>query len=106
MTSRLKQRLGGVLIALLGACGTAHVWYTAFHEGLFFEKASGMFPAFFVLGGALILFPGYREERIARGEDISGMQGWKLLTLRWRIVLIVALGVGIGNYILLSQMVD
>ena len=42
-----------------------------------------LFPAVFVLGVALILFPGYKEERIARGEDISGLQGWQLITPRW-----------------------
>jgi hypothetical protein len=106
VTPRLKQRLGGCLIALLGAWGTAHVWHVALHEGLFFEKASGLFPAFFVMGVAAILFPGYKEERIARGEDISGMQGWKLLTPRWCAVLILSLTVGIGDYILLKMRVD
>jgi hypothetical protein len=82
------------------------VWHEALHESLFFEEASGIFPAFFVMGLALILFPGYKEERTARGQDISGMQGWKLLTLRWRVVLIIALAVGIGNNILLKLRVE
>jgi hypothetical protein len=58
------------------------------------------------MGLALILFPGYKEERTARGQDISDMQGWKLLTLRWRVVLIIALAVGIGNNILLKLRVE
>jgi hypothetical protein len=106
VTPRLKQRLGGCFIALVAAWGTVYVWHEALHESLFFEEASGIFPAFFVLGLALILFPGYKEERTARGEDISGMQSWKLLTLRWRVVLVVALAVGIGNSILLKLRVE
>lgn len=102
MTPRLKQRLGGLFIALLGAGGTALVWYTAVGRGEFFEKASMVFPAFLVLGVALIIFPGYREERIARGEDISRLQGWQLLTPRWRWILVVGILVGLGNYFLLD----
>ncbi|MBO0860792.1 MAG: hypothetical protein J2P21_20365 [Chloracidobacterium sp.] len=62
------------------------------------------FPAFCVVGLGLILFPGYREERVARGEDISKLDGLKLITARWWGILVVALVVGIGNYILISSM--
>jgi len=41
--------------------------------------------------------PGYREERLARGEDISVLRGWQLLTPRWRWVLAVALAAGIAD---------
>jgi hypothetical protein len=63
-----------------------------------------LFPVFFVPGLAWVLFPGYKEERIPRGEDLSGMQGWQLITLRWWAVLAVAFGAGVGNYILLSSL--
>lgn len=90
-------------MALAGAWGTFYSWYVATREDLFFEKASMLFPAFCVLGIAATIFPNYKEERIARGEDISGLQGWKLLTPRWRWVLIVALIVGFGNYLLIRS---
>ncbi len=83
MIPRWKQQLGGVLIALLGGGFTAWSWYTALNEGYFYRKASMLFPAFFILGVGLIIFPGYKEERIARGEDISEMKGWELITPRW-----------------------
>ncbi len=82
------------------------MWQVALHESLFFEEASGLLPAFFVMGIALILFPDYKEERIARGEDISGMQGWKLLTPRWRVILFIAIAAAIGNNILLKLKVE
>jgi hypothetical protein len=103
MDPRLKQQLGGCLISLLGAAGTIYAWYVALHERLLFEKATATFPAFFVAGVAVILFPGYKEERMARGEDISGLHGWQLLTPRWRGVLGVAVAVGILDYILLDR---
>jgi ABC-type Fe3+-siderophore transport system permease subunit len=96
--------LGGFLFAVLGAGFTAWSWCMATREGYFYGKASMLFPAFFVLGIALILFPEYKEERMTRGEDISGMRGCQLITPRWWVILAVAFGAGIGNYILLSSL--
>jgi hypothetical protein len=101
MVPSAKQRFGGCLIALLGALGTADVWYNAVHDGLFFEKASFLFPVFFVVGIAGLFFQGYKEERLARGEDISELRGWKLLTTRWRVVFVLSLVLGFGNYLIL-----
>ena len=104
MVPRRRQQWGGFLIALLGAGLTAWTWCTAPSEGYFYRKASMLFPAFFVLGVALILFPGYKEERMTRGEDISGMRGCQRITTRWWVILAVAFGAGVGNYILLSSL--
>ena len=103
MVLRWKQQLFGLFMALLGGIFTAWGWYTALYKGYFYPKASMIFPCFCILGLALIFFPGYREERIARGEDLSGLSGLKLLTGRWWAILLVALVAGFGNYILLSS---
>lgn len=63
-----------------------------------------IFPAFFIIGLGLVFFRGYREERIMRGEDISQLQGLKLLTARWRIILAIALAAGALNFYLLSSL--
>ncbi len=99
---RWKQQFGGLLLALLGAGFTAWGWYTALYRGYFYPKASVFFPALFMVGLGLIVFPGYREERLARGEDISQLQGWRLITRRWWTILVVALAVGGTNFILLK----
>jgi ABC-type Fe3+-siderophore transport system permease subunit len=104
MMPRWKQQVGGLFMALLGAAFTGWTWYTALYQGYFYPKASMLFPACFVLGLGMIVFPGYKEERIARGEDISRMQGWKLITARWWAILIVALVAAGANYILLSSL--
>jgi hypothetical protein len=104
MVSRRRRQLGGFLFAVLGAGFTAWTLCTAPNEGYFYRKASMLFPAFFVVGVALVLFPGYKEERITRGEDISGMRGYQLITPRWWVILVVAFGAGFGNYILLSSL--
>ncbi len=101
---RWKQQLGGLLMALLGAGFTAWGWYTALFRGYFYPKASMLFPALFIVGLGLTIFPGYREERIARGEDISRLQGWRLITARWWAVLVVGLAAGGANLILLESL--
>ena len=104
MVFRRKQQLGGLLMALLGAGFTAWGWYTALYRGYFYPKASMLFPAVLILGLGLICFPGYREERLARGEDISRLQGWRLITTRWWTILVVALAAGGANLILLESL--
>lgn len=44
-----------------------------------------------------MLIPGYREERIARGEDVSRLQGMQLITPRWWAVLALALAAPLAN---------
>jgi len=100
---RGRQRVGGALIALLSAGFLAWTWYTALTRGYYYRKAALIFPAFLVLGIALLAIPGYREERVARGEDVSGLQGMQLITPRWWAVLATALAASFVNWFLLSR---
>jgi hypothetical protein len=95
--------LGGALIALLSAAFVAWTWHTALTRGYYYPKAAMIFPAFLVIGLALLAIPGYREERIARGEDVSRLQGSQLITPRWWAVLALALAAGFGNWLLLGR---
>lgn len=100
---RGRQRLGGLLIALLSASFLGWTWYTALTRGYYYPKAAAIFPAFLVIGLALAAIPGYREERIARGEDVSRMSGMELLTPRWWAVLALALAAGFANWFAIAQ---
>jgi hypothetical protein len=71
------RRLGGLFIAALGGLLSWLAHGLAQRERLLL-KAGLLGPAFFIMGLGLILFPGYREERIARGEDISRLEGYGL----------------------------
>ncbi len=102
MVPRRKQQLGGLLMVLVGGGFTGWTWYTALTGEYYFRKASMLFPAFCVLGLGMILFPSYKEERLARGEDLSGLSGAQLLTPRWWIIVVLALMAGFGNYLMLS----
>lgn len=102
MIPRRTQQLGGALIAAVGGGFTAWGWYALLTKGYYYRNASMLFPAFCILGLSLVLFPGYREERLARGEDISGLSGSQLLTPRWWAILGLALAAGAGNYALMA----
>lgn len=96
MTLKLKRLIGGpIMIAL----GLGLIWLTedmAVQAGRVPVRGGAFGPAVVVLGLAMLVMPGYREERIARGEDISGLTGAKLITARWWAVLVVALAAGLG----------
>ena len=104
MIPRATQRWGGILIALFSGGFTAWEWYTLLHRGYFYDQPSVVFPAFLILGLGLILFPGYKEERLARGEDISELTGMQLLTPRWWGILVCALVAGFGNFLLMRTL--
>jgi hypothetical protein len=97
VVSRGRQRLGGAFIALLSGAFVAWSWYTALTRGYYYRKAVLIFPAFLVIGVALLLIPGYREERIARGEDVSRLEGMQLITPRWWAVLALAIAASLAN---------
>ena len=61
--------------------------------------------ALFVMQIGLLIFGGYRSERLEKGEDISNLTGLQLLTPRWWIILVLSIIGGIGNVILLYQTV-
>ena len=83
----------------IGAGFTIYRWYAAAHGSVEHTgRADAIFPAFAVLGAALVAIPGYRDERVARGEDISTLRGTALITPRWWSVLVVALAVAAINF--------
>jgi len=101
MTSRSVQQFGGAIIALASGWVSLWAWREPLTNHPLFLKGAVLFPAFTVLGLALIISPGYREERMARGEDISALRGCRLITPRWWAILVLALFVGIGHLMLL-----
>ncbi len=101
MISRSVQQLGGAIIALASGWVSLWMWHGPLTNHPLYLKGAVLFPAFTVIGLALIICPGYREERIARGEDVSALRGCRLITARWWAILVLALIVGIGNLTLL-----
>ncbi len=100
--SRRGQQIFGLIMFGASLAATIWVWWTAFSQGYFYMYPSMIFPAFAVVGVGLILFPDYKAERRARGEDISEMEGIKLLTVRWWAILVIALVCSFANFIFLK----
>ena len=88
-----------LVVSLAGVVG---IWYMAFSKGYFYPYAAMVFPAFAFVGLGLIVFPNYKDERIARGEDISELSGTQLLTMRWWAILVIGLLAGFSNLLLLK----
>jgi hypothetical protein len=89
--SRLAQGVAGLFIAALGTWMTWLAWHQTVRDAEFSLRASFLGPAFVVLGLGLAAFGGYREERLARGESLEGLEGMQLLTPRWWGVLVLAM---------------
>lgn len=103
MYSRKQQQLGGVFIFLIGAGFSLWNWHNLLVQGYYYPKAALLFPMFVIIGLALAVFPGYREERLAKGEDISKLQGMRLITPRWWVILSAAVAAGGLNWYLLVR---
>lgn len=82
---------------------TIYSWYAVTSQGYFFARPSFLGPAFTCVGLGLLIFPSYRQERLARGEDISRLKGVCLLTTRWWIILIISIVAGLLNTFLIIR---
>ena len=96
--SRRKQRAFGAFMATLSLGFIIWSWNTALTRGYFYPKAVFIFTAIAVIGLALMAVPGYKEERLARGEDISEVRGYRLITPRWWAILILAITASLFNF--------
>jgi len=101
----MARRGVGLAMAIASAWMTNQAWIQARRDGAFSMLAALAGPAFVVIGLGLVLFKGYRQERLERGEDITQLQGMDLLTPRWKAVLGVALGAAAINYAMLTGLI-
>jgi hypothetical protein len=101
--SRLAQGVVGVCIAAMGGWLTWLSWHQSVRDAEFSLRASMLGPAFVVLGLGLAAFGGYREERLARGESLEGLDGFNVLTTRWWVVLALALAAAAAYTVALWQ---
>jgi hypothetical protein len=103
MVSRRNERLGGLFIATIGAFMTIWTWQAASERAQYSLMAAIGAPAFTIIGIALLFVPGYRTERLERGEDLDLLSGWALITARWWGILAIALGSGFINLAILKD---
>jgi hypothetical protein len=99
---RWLERLGGLFIGGCGTYLTYFAWQAAHQRGSFLSVGAAG-PGFALVGLALVLFPGYKSERLARGETIDGNDGWTMLTPRWKVVTLLAMALSVGYFFILVQ---
>jgi membrane associated rhomboid family serine protease len=97
---RWLERLGGLFIFACSVWLTGFAWKAAHTPGGFLSVGAAG-PGFALLGLALILFPGYKSERLTRGESLEGTDGWAQLTPRWKIVTLLAMLLSAGYFLVL-----
>lgn len=99
--TRTTERLGGFALALVGAGLVALIWRQVTADGTFSLAGAMTGPAFGVVGLALLAVPGYRSERLARGESPDAFEGLDVLTPRWKAILALAVAAGVLHLLLL-----
>jgi hypothetical protein len=97
MGARRTERLSGLFMAAMGTLLIVWIWYLAISERHLYPKVAILGPVLTIMGLGLIIFPGYRLERIARGEDLDRLSGAAQITLRWWGILAIAVGSGLIN---------
>ena len=92
MSPNTKVRLIGLLMLVVGLGGAAYNWYSVLTQGLYWKKASFIFPFFACLGLSLILYPLSKAESLAKygSEQIP----WKHIPIGQKFL--VLLGVALG----------
>lgn len=101
MIPRNVERIGGLIIAVLGGWLTWFAWQAA-HQQKSFLSVGATGPAFALLGLALVCIPGYKSERVMRGESLDDKEGWELLTPRWKVLCGICCALAAGYFLLLA----
>jgi hypothetical protein len=97
------QRITGFLLLLIGAAGVAAEYWTPLGGRPWMHRIDAAFPFFAVLALAFLFFPSPRIERERRGEDLWDRSGVRMITLRWWLVVAVAIAAGCAFHFLLLR---
>ena len=98
---RTRERIGGAFLLAIGLWLILYGWHVAAMRVWFNVVGAMMGPGAAVVGLALLLVPGYRIERAARGKNLDALEGWALLTPRWRMITLGGLALGLLNWLLM-----
>lgn len=77
-----QRQIIGVVMTFSALGGNIWVWFAAFFYGHIYKLANLTLPGVFIVGLGFIFFDLRETERIKRGEDISGLDSFQLITAR------------------------
>lgn len=92
MSSTAKSRLIGLLIFAAGLGGTGYSWYSVLTRGVYWQKASFLFPFFACLGLSIVLYPMSKAE--SRSKYGTEQMPWKYIPFGQKALIL--LGVVLG----------
>ena len=100
---RRRERIGGGVLAIWGSFLITLAWQRAIAGAGVSARDSILGAAITWIGVALLIFPGYRTERMKRGEDLSKLEGLALITPRWWAILAAAIAFGLLDWYLVAH---
>jgi hypothetical protein len=99
--TKLRQRVGGLVMLLIGIGFTIYGWTSAMETQRYSPKAAFLFPFFAGLGIALMAFPVTRDELMAK-YGVEKPRSLSHYSWGQRILFLVAITAGVLNCALLS----
>ena len=100
MSPTTKVKLIGLLILGVGVGGTAYNWYSVLSQGVYWQKASFVFPFFACLGLSLMLYPISKAESLAKYG--SEQMPWKHMPFGQKTLILLGVVLGALQWALFS----
>lgn len=104
MEPKLKAKLLGLLVLGIGVGGTAYNWYTIVTQGIYWKKASFLFPFFACLGLSMILYPLSKAESLAKygSEQIP----WEHIPKGQKLLILLGVVLGAFQWAVFSGLIS
>lgn len=99
MSHRLKDFIGGIILLVISAGLYFYNWHLITSRSEYYPKAMLFAAMMLIVGLGLMIFGGYRTERLRKGEDLDHLSGLQLLTPKWWVILIAAILFGLSNWV-------
>ncbi len=101
MDQKLKQRLVGVFLIVVGTGYTVYEWRNALTSGTYHPKVAFLFPVFAMLGLAVLLFPVTKEDMLAK-YGVERPSSLRHYSGGQKILFLLAIAAGALNWALMS----
>ncbi len=101
MASKPIQRLIGVLMILIGIGFVVYGWQKVLAEGVYWPKASFIFPALAFVGLAIFLYPMSKEECLER-YGVEKPQSWSHFNGAQKSLIVLGFAAGALNWAFIS----
>ena len=95
LTSKMNQRLLGLVFLIVFGGATAYCWYTALTES-WYSAYVVVLPFFAVLGLGVLVFP-LDKDQLRAEHGVDKPEKWAHYPRTWKLMVVVAIMVCVGN---------